>query len=110
MCRGNSLDYKDTNYEEVKFSPKILYKKGSKKKNINERLIKALAISVKELREQLIQTLKQIEVKQQYYLQFLESPFVTRADIDVVILSINEQISQLKLRIKDCERLESLCR
>lgn len=110
MCRGNSLDHKDTNYEEVKFSPEILYKKGSKKKNINERLIKALAISVKELREQLIQTLKQIEDKQQYYLQFLESPFVTRADIDVVILSINEQISQLKLRMKDCERLESLCR
>ncbi|SAY52049.1 AAA family ATPase [Neisseria weaveri] len=101
---------RNSNYSEYKFKPKIQFYKGDKKEDINIRLIKSLAQSVSEIRKQLIDTLKQVEKKHTDYQQFLQSPFVTQSDIDVAVSGILDQIDKLNLRIKDCERLESLCR
>ncbi|WP_417228308.1 AAA family ATPase [Amphritea sp.] len=99
----------DRNYADFIFTPKILFHKGDKKEEINTRLIKSLAGSVGNLRGQLKKSLKQVEEKLASYKQHLESPFVTSEETDVAVKGILTQIDQLKLRIKDCERLESLC-
>ncbi len=43
------------------------------------------------------------------YAACMDSPFVRDADTAIAAAGIKEQIDQIKLRIKDCERLESLC-
>ncbi|HDR1258084.1 TPA: hypothetical protein QB273_002028, partial [Pasteurella multocida] len=47
--------------------------------------------------------------KNKKYKEQLQSPFVSENEIDIAVSGILEQIEQLKLRIADCERLESLC-
>ena len=53
--------------------------------------------------------LKKVETKNKNHKTQLQSPFVTDNEINFAVKSILEQIEQLKLRITDCERLESLC-
>lgn len=110
ICNQNRNNHRHSGYQESEFTPKILFKKGSKKKDINQRLIQSLAKSVSEIREQCQTTLQEVENKHQEYQKVLASPFVEQADIDVAMSGILAQIEQLKLRIKDCERLEALCR
>ena len=101
--------YHDT-YKPLTFKPKIMFHKGYKKSNVNKRLISSLAQSVSDIRKQLIDTSKQVEKKYEEYQQYLQSPFATQADIDIAVSGVLDQIDKLNLRIKDCERLESLCR
>lgn len=97
-------------YELLKFKPNILFHKGDKKSDVNERLIRSLTQSISDIRNQLIDIQKQVEKKYEKYRQYLQNPFVAQADIDVAVSGILDQIDKLNLRIKDCERLESLCR
>lgn len=106
----NNGYYSRDKYNPLKFNPKILFHKGDKKSDVNKRLISSLAQSISDIRKQLIDTLKQVEQKQSEYQQFLQSPFVTQIDIDIAVSGILDQIEKLNLRIRDCERLESLCR
>lgn len=106
----NSGYYNRDEYNNLTFKPKIQFHKGDKKANVNDRLIKSLAQSVSELRKQLINALKQVEKKHTGHQQVLQSPFITQTDTDIAVSGILEQIDKLNLRIKDCERLESLCR
>ncbi|MGC6359728.1 AAA family ATPase [Bisgaard Taxon 45] len=106
------IEYNSGNYHKYtnfKFTPKPLFYKGDKKEDINERLVKSLYLSVKEIRQKLTAVLSQVEGKNKSYKKQLQSPFVTENEINVAVSGILEQIEQLKLRITDCERLESLC-
>ena len=53
--------------------------------------------------------LKQVETKNKNYKKQLQSPFIDENEINIAVSGILEQIEQVKLRITDCERLESLC-
>lgn len=97
------------NYEDAMYTPSVLINKGDKKEEINTRLINSLAGSVGNLRGQLKTALKDVEGSLSIYKQHLESPFVTPQETDVAVSGILNQVDQIKLRIKDCERLESLC-
>lgn len=99
----------DSNHHDYAFEPKVLFHRGDKKQAINERLISSLAGSVTDMRAQLTQVLKAVESKCQLYKSTLNSPFVSESETDVAVDGILKQIEQLKLRIADCERLESLC-
>jgi MoxR-like ATPase len=103
-------DVYHSDYEPIKFQPKVLFHKGEKKEDINRRLIDSLAESLKKLRESLLDTLKLVESKYKGYKQALLSPFISEDDVQLAINGVAEQIDRLKLRIKDCERLEELCR
>jgi MoxR-like ATPase len=92
------------------FTPKVMFKKGDKKKDINERLVKSLAGSVENLRHSLKRTLTQVQAKYDVLTTELASPFVKFAETDIALAAVVSQIDQIKLRIVDCERLESLCR
>lgn len=97
-------------YLPIKFTPEILFHKGDKKEDINIRLITSLSHSVSEIREKLSTTLKNVEKKFKAYETKLSSPFVPANKISLAISGIALQIEGLQLRIKDCERLEDLCR
>ncbi|HDR1141201.1 AAA family ATPase [Pasteurella multocida] len=96
-------------YDDFEFIPKPLFHKGDKKDDINKRLIKSLSDSIKEIRQELTEVLNLVEDKNKKYKEQLQSPFVSENEIDIAVSGILEQIEQLKLRIADCERLESLC-
>ena len=98
------------NGDVVDFKPTILFHKGAKIDGVNERLVAALSDSVSEIKAELLCALE-IVIKQFSEMESkLASLFVPTAKTNLVILSISEQIKSLKLRIKDCERLEELCR
>jgi MoxR-like ATPase len=90
-------------------TPKILYKKGQKKQNVNNRLINALKAEVNKLKQSLRTTLELCEAKQKEYVASLYSPFVSEQSCNIALNGINQQISDLKLRVKDCDRLKGLC-
>jgi MoxR-like ATPase len=97
------------NYEKVSYIPEVMFHKGDKKEDVNFRLVKSLAGSVAGLRKNLMRVLETTEHKLAEYRSQLESPFVAKQDTDVALSGILEQVNQLKLRIKDCKRLEALC-
>lgn len=102
--------YWNDQYKPFKFKPNVLFHKGDKKQSINDRLIWSLSRSVMEINKALLDVLKLVTKKHAEYQQFLQSPFITQDDIDIAVSGILDQIDKLNLRIKDCERLESLCR
>lgn len=106
------LDYTGGSYtyRKIKFTPKILFHKGDKKDNINERLISSLSQSITEIKKRLNTTTSQVEKRFKRYETTLRSPFVPTAKSALAISGIAAQIQGLQLRIKDCERLEELCR
>jgi len=99
---------RNEDYDDVVFTPKVLFHKGDKKKEVNERLIGSIAKSVVSTRSNLRTALEQVQTKLTQLQTELSSPFVTDADCRVAVEGIHSQIDQLKLRIKDCDRLESL--
>ena len=98
------------NYPSIQFTPKIIFHKGDKKEDVNIRLVSSLSLAVSEIREKLTATLKRVEKKSKSYETKLNSPFVSADKISLAISGIAAQIEGLQLRIKDCERLEELCR
>lgn len=95
--------------QAVECTPKILFHKGDKKQDINKRLVNSLLEAVSDLKADLEETRGQVEKKLIGYQQALSSPFISQADIQLVLSGITAQIDRLKLRVKDCERLEALC-
>jgi MoxR-like ATPase len=91
------------------FKPEVLFHKGDKKTKVNSRLVESLVESVSELKNQLVKLLSEVEKRCTDYEVKLESLFVPVEESKVAILGITEQVEGLKLRIKDCERLEALC-
>jgi MoxR-like ATPase len=96
-------------YESFSYTPKVLCHKGDKKEEINKRLVTSLSGSVGNLRGRLKTSLKHVKKDFDAYKKELQSPFVTDEETDVAVTGIKDQVEQMKLRIKDCERLESLC-
>ena len=86
-----------------------MFARGSKKENVNRRLVDSLSASVRGVRIKLMKALEVVEAKGESYKDRLKSPFVEDADVEMVIEGVLDQIKQLKLRIVDCERLENLC-
>ncbi len=108
-CQLNMYE-RHMDYLSIKFTPEILFHKGDKKEDINTRLVTSLSNSVREIREKLSTTLEKVEKRFKSYEAKLSSPFVPADKVSLAISGIALQIEGLQLRIKDCERLEELCR
>ena len=96
--------------ESINYAPDILFYKGDKKDGVNERLVAALSQSISEIRTELQEILEDVQTKFSDLKSDLASPFVPIERTGIAISGISDQIESLKLRIKDCERLEELCR
>lgn len=108
-CQLNMSDG-HMDYLGIKFTPEIIFHKGDKKEDINIRLVTSLSYSVSEIRDKLSTTLKRVEKRFKSYEAKLSSPFAPADKVSLAISGIALQIEGLQLRIKDCERLEELCR
>lgn len=94
----------------VTYKPDIIFHKGDKKTGINHRLVSALSQSVSAVKSDYQSILATVMVRFSEFESELASPFVPAEKTKLAILGMVEQIESLKLRIKDCERLEELCR
>ena len=99
--RYGSVDLKD-------FSPRILFYKGSKKINVNPRLIKSLEEAVQELIHQIEKIIGQIEAKLDQFKAELETPFVPEVIQNIALEGVEQQLRDMKVRRKDCDRLQYL--
>ena len=90
------------------FKPTILFHKGDKKENVNERLVKALRRSVLDLKSKIEEVIKDVEEKEKQFKQELDTPFVPEKKRKIAMQSVYQQLEDLRLRHKDCERLEEL--
>lgn len=90
------------------YKPKILFHKGDKKEEVNERLVEALKLEIEKLRKEIEQLIQETELKQENFLKELDTPFVAKEKIDIAIESVSSQVDDLKLRNKDTYRLSEL--
>lgn len=100
----------DRSRNKFNFTPDILFHKGDKKSGVNQRLVTDLSKSVSEMKFDLQSILRDVTEKFSACKSELASLFVPSEKTELAISGIVEQIESLKLRIKDCERLEELCR
>jgi len=97
-------------YDDVTYTPPILFHKGDKKADINHRLIRSLAGSVGKLRGEFKKVKTSIEEQLDQFKSQLYSPFITDHEANTAVQGITSQLDALALRIQDCERLEQLCK
>ena len=88
---------------------KVLFHKGAKKDDVNERLVNDLHYSVGEMKVNFEQALNKVESRLEKYEEQLLSTFVPLEKTHIALSGITDQIESLKLRIADCDRLEALC-
>ena len=91
------------------FTPKVKYTRGSKKQNINRRLIDALLSEVEEIQKNFIEATEQVKNKYQFLANQFSSLFIAEKDLKFLLNSIEEQIKKLEVNIQDCGRLKDLC-
>jgi len=106
--RDEYYSYRDNWINQEPYTPKILFHKGDKKDEVNERLIKALADEVSVISDKMSAALKDVVAKKETFFKELETPFLFEDKLSITITSITKQIEELELRIKDCERLTNL--
>lgn len=95
----------DQYWEVVKdFSPEILFNKG----DINQRLIESLKEAVSKLTIDIEEVIKIIETKLDQFKKELETPFVPENIRNIALESVKKQLQEVKLRHRDCDRLENL--
>lgn len=92
------------------YTPDILFHKGDRKGNVNNRLVKSMATSLSGIKADLASILRKVTARCANLESQLDSVFVPVEKTRLAISGILEQRESLKLRIKDCERLEALCR
>lgn len=101
--QGNCILEYDCDY----YIAKVLYRKGTKKTDVNRRLIRSLHDAVNELHQKLQSAVEQV---MDSYCDEFENPFLSDEDSQVRWHASKKQIENLELRIADCKRLEALCR
>ena len=90
------------------FTPSILFHKGDKKEDINERLVKALKQDTKNLSKKIQILLEEMKSKKEKFLEELDTPFILKEKIAIAIESVEKQRDELTLRHKDTQRLSDL--
>lgn len=109
--KSGTCTVKQRNYyrREEKKTPNVQFKKGTKKQEINERLITALDDEVSNNLTQLQQALDNVHNRNETLNGKFKSVFVAESELSLLLRNIDKQIEQLETHIKDCERLKSLC-
>jgi MoxR-like ATPase len=96
--------------QSITYKPGVLFHRGDKKDNVNKRLVTALSASISEIKTDLLSILETVTKQSRQIEAGLASLFVPAEKTRLATEGMAQQIDSLKLRIKDCERLEELCR
>lgn len=94
----------------VIYNPKLLFHKGDKKENVNSRITKGLLKSISSLKKEYNNALGEVEDKLSTYKLALNTHFVTEQTQSIAIEGIQQQLTELSVRIQDCDRLSVLCK
>ena len=81
------------------------YKAFFKRNNINKRVLEALKEDVDEIKEKLFNALNQAKNKKQELTQNLSNVFLENEETEIALTSVNKQIEDVELEIKDLERI-----
>ena len=105
-----NLSYHQAHYweEAEPFTPEVLFHKGDRKENVNQRLIGSLREAVLELAQEIEGVIGQIEAKRSQFKRELETPFVPEDIRGIALESVEKQLRDMKVRRQDCDRLEKL--
>jgi len=103
-------DYYHARWGELPiFTPKILFHKGDQKLDVNERLTSALLESGNKLQDKLNDSLSSVKEKRSLFVKELKTPFTPQTTAEISVTGIDQQINEIHLRVKDCDRLIELC-
>ncbi len=97
-------------YSVDPFSPKILYHKGDKKIDINERLINSLNESAVKSIKDIEDMLKELDSYKDKLKHEVDNPFVPKEDIKILLNNINNLTDDLIVRKFDCEKIKDLAK
>ncbi|MFY0700386.1 MAG: AAA family ATPase [Bermanella sp.] len=105
------LSYSDGyyRYDDITFTPKVMFKKGTKKQDVHEILLSGLLDKTKELKKDLCSNRQSASSKEKKLLSTINTPFISDKSATISLQGYETQIKSLDLKIKDCERLEALC-
>ena len=110
-CSIEEEGYYHNSWNEMNaFVPDILFHKGDKKTDVNSRLINSLQEAILELTIKIDEMIEQIENKLAQFNEELETPFVPERIRNIPLEGVEQQLQDMKLRSKDCDRLKSLIR
>lgn len=109
--KSGTCTIKESGYyrREEKKTPKVQFKKGTKKSQVNDRLIKALETEVDNKLNSFKNALATVNQCNEKYKEQYDSIFITDKELTFLLKSIKKQIESLETHIQDCERLKSLC-
>lgn len=109
--KSGTCTIKETGYysREEKKTPKVQFKKGTKKSQVNARLIEALETEVDSKLHSFKKALNAVNKCNEKYKEQYDSMFITGKELTFLLQSIKKQIESLETHIQDCERLKSLC-
>jgi MoxR-like ATPase len=94
------LKFKTNYYQRI--SPhKVFFKKD----NVNKRVLQALKEDVDEIKERLFNALNQAKNKRQELIKNLSNVFLEDKETEIAPTSVNKQIEDIELEIKDLERI-----
>lgn len=94
--------------ELVTFVPTVAFHKGDKKQNVNTRLLRDLKKSISSLSEKIQGNINHVDEKMRKFQRQSCSPFVPGHVQRIATDGVELQLQDLRLRYKDCERLNSL--
>ena len=110
-CEIKAIDYK-WNYSHFYirelFSPKILYYKGDKKRDVNKRLIISLNQSVVKLINDIEEMIKEVKLYKEKLKDEIDNPFIYKENTGILLNGINDLIDNLEIRKVDCEKIKGL--
>ena len=94
--------------ENCEISPELLFAKGDRRKDVNQRLISALTISTKEISQELTSIINEIGERKKLFEQQISTPFVSENMQKIAIQSVDSQLTEMRVQLKDCDRLLKL--
>lgn len=106
---SGSFQLRDYWSQKTVFTPKVRYKKGTRKTNINKRLVDALMSEVQEIQQGFSQAEQHVIDQHESLETKFSSLFIQKSELKFLLNSINEQLNVLETNIQDCERLKALC-
>jgi len=92
------------------FKPEIRFHRNDKKEGVHALLVDGLSRKIGELKNDLLSMLETVGARSAKVEAELASLFVPDEKTRLAVLGMQEQISQIKLRITACELLEEKCR
>lgn len=90
------------------FKPEILFHNGERRKDIDMGFVTSLTADLKKLSKTIEDILTTLKCQEKTFIETIETPFISRNDLNIPIEGINQQLENFELRLKDCDRIKNM--